>query len=94
MAGYTVLMASPLVLVSLLLWGGHPTISMASARPSREGACDALTGEVDGLLRPPVVSITIEPSTLAPYAEAEPPVVLPGYLLPDDGGEEPLHAGS
>jgi hypothetical protein len=43
---------------------------------------------------PPVISISIEPAVLAPYAEAESPVVFPGYLLPDDGCEEPAHAGS
>jgi hypothetical protein len=43
---------------------------------------------------PPAISISIEPAALAPYAEAESPVVFPGYLLPDDGGEVPAHAGS
>jgi len=42
----------------------------------------------------PAISISIEPTTLAPYADVEPPVVFPGYLLPDDGCEEPAHAGS
>src|SRR4051812_31803837 len=45
MAGYTVLMASPLVLASLLLWGGRPTISMASARPSPGGPCEPGTAD-------------------------------------------------
>lgn len=43
---------------------------------------------------PPAISISIEPAVMAPYAEAESPVVFPGYLLPDDGCEEPAHAGS
>jgi hypothetical protein len=43
---------------------------------------------------PPTISISIEPAVLAPYADAESPVVFPGYLLPDDGCEEPAHAGS
>jgi hypothetical protein len=42
----------------------------------------------------PTISISIEPAALAPYADAESPVVFPGYLLPDDGREEPAHAGS
>jgi hypothetical protein len=42
----------------------------------------------------PAISISIEPAVLAPYADAESPVVFPGYLLPDDGCEEPAHAGS
>lgn len=94
MAGYTVLMASPLVLASVLLWAGRPTVSMASARSSTVSPAGSLADGPDAVARPPVVSLTIEPATLTPYAESEPPVVLPGYLLPDDGGEEPVNAGS
>jgi hypothetical protein len=43
---------------------------------------------------PPTVSISIEPAALAPHAGADSPVILPGYLLPDDSGEESPHAGS
>lgn len=43
---------------------------------------------------PPTISISIEPAAPAPYANADSPVVFPGYLLPDDGCEEPAHAGS
>ena len=32
--------------------------------------------------------------TLVAEGTAESPVVFPGYLLPDDGCEEPAHAGS
>jgi hypothetical protein len=37
-----------------------------------------------------------EPSAAAPgvLRERQTPVVLPGYVLPDDGSEEPAHAGS
>ncbi len=42
----------------------------------------------------PTISISIEPAARTPYADAESPVVFPGYLLPDDGREEPAHAGS
>jgi hypothetical protein len=46
---------------------------------------------------PPVISISVEPLGTLPHAGTEvdlPPVILPGYLLPDDGSEEPAHAGS
>src|SRR5262245_25568665 len=89
MVGCTMLMAGPLLLASLLLWGGRPNISMASARPSIDAAC------VEDSVRTPPVSLTIDPSALTPFAaDIEPPVVLPGYLLPDDGCEESAHAGS
>jgi hypothetical protein len=44
---------------------------------------------------PPAVSISIEPVLAGAPAEleSEPPVVLPGYLLPADGAEEAAHAG-
>jgi hypothetical protein len=63
-------------------------VSAASAQ-SRRASADGL--RVPG---PPDISLSVEQSTLTPYAEADAPVVLPGYLLPDDGGEEPSHAGS
>lgn len=94
MAGYTLLMASPLLLASLMLWGGRPTVSMASARPqvAEDRDCDAK--DLAAASRPPAISISIEPYALTPYVEVESPVVLPGYLLPDDGCEDTHHAGS
>lgn len=94
MAGYTMLMASPLLLASLMLWGGRPTVSMASARPQLEVSLDCEPKDLAATTRPPVISISIEPYALTPYVEAESPVVLPGYLLPDDGCEDTHHAGS
>ncbi|WP_154673637.1 hypothetical protein [Singulisphaera acidiphila] len=94
MAGYTLLMASPLLLASLLLWGGRPTVSMASARPPVVEARDCDAKDLAASSRPPAISISIEPYALTPYEEVESPVVLPGYLLPDDGCEDTHHAGS
>src|SRR5215217_8145860 len=91
MVGCTILMASPFVLASLLIWGGRPNVLLASSRPEVDAAC------VDGpgtSVRPPAISISIEPSAGVPFAEYEPPVVLPGYLLPDDNCEDTAHAGS
>jgi hypothetical protein len=58
----------------------------------------ALLGDGRGRVtsvRPPSVSLSlaIEPPALATGMEPEPPVVLPGYLLPDDGIEEPADGG-
>jgi hypothetical protein len=64
--------------------------------PHRDGAAAIPSGPgaagVAGFR--PTISISIEPAALTPYADAESPVVFPGYLLPDDGREEPAHAGS
>jgi len=94
MAGYTLLMASPLLLASLLLWGGRPTVTMASARPERTESLDLGAKDLAAVSRPPAVSLSIEPHALTPSGEVDCPVVLPGYLLPDDGCEESDHAGS
>jgi len=42
--------------------------------------------------RPPSVSLSIDTPDHAPALKREPPVVLPGYLLPVDPEEEPAHA--
>jgi hypothetical protein len=36
----------------------------------------------------------IVPALGAPIADAEAPIVFPGYVLPDDNREEPAHEGS
>ena len=41
---------------------------------------------------PPRISLSIEPAVPLPPADPAPPVVIPGYVLPDDGLEEPAHA--
>lgn len=40
------------------------------------------------------VLLSIEPAGTAVDADKETPVVFPGYLLPDDHHEEPVHEGS
>jgi len=42
----------------------------------------------------PSVVLSVEPSAAASERECDAPVVLPGYLLPDDGHEESSHEGS
>ena len=37
---------------------------------------------------------SIEPVIGAPVADAEVPIIFPGYVLPDDSMEEPAHEGS
>ena len=43
---------------------------------------------------PAAVLISIEPAVGSNDAEAETPVVFPGYILPDDHREVPAHEGS
>jgi hypothetical protein len=42
----------------------------------------------------PTVLLSIEPAGSAVESDEDSPVVLPGYLLPDDLREEPAHEGS
>jgi hypothetical protein len=41
---------------------------------------------------PPRISLSIEPAVPPPPADPAPPVVIPNYVLPDDGSEEPADA--
>ena len=43
---------------------------------------------------PTPVLLSIEPVGTAVDSDTETPVVFPGYLLPDDHHEEPVHEGS
>jgi hypothetical protein len=61
--------------------GGH-----SHAQAGGEQPADGSPGEAD--------AIAIGPAIGAPVADAEVPVVFPGYLLPDDSLEEPAHEGS
>jgi hypothetical protein len=91
MAGYVVLLMGALGWVSPVLRGALPIfVSQSDGAGENRGVLHAARAAGSR----PTISISIEPAALAPYAEAESPVVFPGYLLPDDGGEEPAHAGS
>jgi hypothetical protein len=73
--------------------------SWSSARGRVIDRSTALSAEVDqahaGTLGTmPVVLLSTEPMVAAPAAEAEVPIVFPGYVLPDDTFEEPAHEGS
>lgn len=60
-------------------------------RPSPASARrPVLPAAISAAVRPPAVSIMLDSSL---HAEPESTVVFPGYLLPDEGAEEPAHAG-
>jgi hypothetical protein len=91
MACYGVMALLTLAWMPPILLGHGSALLMQSdvVGVSRGRTCSAYAAA-----HPPSISISIEPAALAPYADAESPVVFPGYLLPDDGCEEPAHAGS
>lgn len=80
MWGCVLLTVSTLLLSAVLL---------RNAQVNHSGVQNSLQSGVSGSLRPSVMLLSIEPSFEVP----EQTVVLPGYLLPDDGVEEPFHAG-
>jgi hypothetical protein len=90
-AGYGIVLIAILASVAPTVRG---LASLIRPHPEREAVIDARRAAqgVAGLR--PTISISIEPAALAPYAEVESPVAFPGYLLPDEGYEEPAHAGS
>jgi hypothetical protein len=87
MAGYVLATAFPLAL-ALALLRGAPAVG-------RDGSGPGPRPPVAAEIGPPGVSITLDPDALNPQFEPESTVVLPGYLLPDEGegAEEPAHAG-
>jgi hypothetical protein len=91
MAGYGVLLLLSLAWLAPSLRALGPTLL---PRGDRAAAIPASHSAAGVARMRPTISISIEPAVLAPHAEAESPVVFPGYLLPDDGREEPAHAGS
>lgn len=91
MAGSVLLGGLPTIIALLTLWGarpvaGNPAEPAAVGSPTRPGFAAAVSE--------PTISLSIEPIGLAPASEPQTPVILPGYILPDDGPEETCHAGS
>jgi hypothetical protein len=105
-AGYTLLGLLPL----LLAWShwtdaqsirhtGSRLLSLPSHRSGRaapDGGTDpgAWISASAVTTSPAPVLLSIEPVGTAVDSDIETPVVFPGYLLPDDYHEEPVHEGS
>lgn len=81
-AGAALLMIAPLVFAGILLSSPRGSANASQTRTTPER-----------ISRPPAISLMIEAPPSGFRTDAEPPVVLPGYVLPDDGAEEPSHAG-
>ena len=92
MAAFAGLAFAP-VFLAACAWCLHSTRPLAAAEVSRYSrAVEPPVSDADGT--PTAVLISIEPAGGAIEAEAETPVVFPGYLLPDDHREEAVHEGS
>ncbi len=99
---------TPFAFAACFAWSGHPgpatpplTLGSRSDGPQRVCLVDAGRegGFVDGRRtgsfdHRPVTLLSIEAASPASGPEAEQPVILPGYLLPDNTREEPVHEGS
>lgn len=94
MAAYAVLAFAPLIL-AVGVWCLHPTRPLAAAEIAMNSrTIDRSKPALDADSTPAAVLISIESAGGAIEAETETPVVFPGYLLPDDHREEPVHEGS
>ena len=65
-----------------------------AAQDRRDHARSTNSSVVEPIGLPSFAVLSIDPAALAPGPAMEVPVVLPGYLLPDDSLEESSHAGS
>ncbi len=84
MLGAALLLIAPLTFAAILLasprgWAETSRPELNPGRPTQAAWA-------------PAVTLMIE-APAGYRADAESPVVLPGYVLPDDGSEEPFHAG-
>jgi hypothetical protein len=68
-------------------------LALVRGGPATGSASEELEQSVITTVRPPTISLSIEAPGVRIHAEPKSPVVFPGYLLPDDGGEESAHAG-
>ncbi|MDR3634281.1 MAG: hypothetical protein P4L84_10800 [Isosphaeraceae bacterium] len=87
---YVMLAALPPVLSALAYWEGRHAALLEIRAPHSVDAAPEAAPEPEPL--PPRISLSIEPAVPLPPAEPAAPVIIPGYLLPDDGLEEPAHA--
>jgi hypothetical protein len=79
--------------------GAAPLVAIAARLAAREGTgqdMPATTWPSSGALGTtvPSVLLSIETAGTSADPECDMPVVLPGYLLPDDNHEEAAHEGS
>lgn len=81
-----------------ILWGvgllfGGASSGTASAANSATATKNP-SNSAFHLADPPIVSISLEPAGTSLAEEADIPIVRPaGYILPEDGSEEAIHAG-
>ncbi|MGO9810275.1 MAG: hypothetical protein ACLP53_05735 [Isosphaeraceae bacterium] len=106
-AGYTLLGLLPLLL-AWSRWTDAQSVRHPGSRllllPSHRSGREAPDGGTDPeawnsasaavTTSPAPVLLSIEPVGTAVDSDTETPVVFPGYLLPDDHHEEPVHEGS
>lgn len=86
LTGYAVLATFSLAFASLMLRSGAGAATPV-LRPGQD------VPSIAAAIRSPAISLMIEGASWSEPAEADRPVVLPGYVLPDDGCEEQGHAG-
>jgi hypothetical protein len=87
-AGSALLLGTPLACTLLFLFAGDPEpVGVPARLVGIEGVASA--DEMPRLTTPIAPVVTVPPALRDSHA----PVVLPDYVLPDDGSEESTHAG-
>jgi hypothetical protein len=108
LSAWALLGLTPIVLASSYAWSGNPgPASIRSARaPEQKGSarvCLSDPARPDRVLdgrrtvpfdERPETLLSIEAAAAPSAADSDSVVVLPGYLLPDNSRQEPVHEGS
>jgi hypothetical protein len=104
-AGCALLLLAPLFSACTLGWSTGPVRVLACSineATAAERVPALVSGGNELPVRPEipavdstgVVVLSIEPAAMSPAADAEVPVIFPGYVLPDDSLEGSTHEGS
>ncbi len=110
LAGCTLLALVPIVSACTLGWSNRPDRIIACSIPEPLQAASTMDRDSFSQMAPSdgtetatgqamiasrrTAIVSGEAAAVAPVSAVEPPVILPGYLLPDDSREDVLHEGS
>ena len=106
-AGFALLALVPIASACTLGWSNRPDRMLACSIADPQQIAADSNGFADaprlgvgyqsphpGIASPGAVALSIDPTVAIPGTGSEAPVIVPGYVLPDDSREDTVHEGS